>query len=562
MAGVMFGPYRLDGLLGRGGMGEVHRAYDTSHDRVVALKLLPDHLSHDEEFRRRFRREAQLAARLTDPHIIPIHRYGEIDGRLFLDMRLVVGSDLGAVLATRGALSPVRAIDIIEQVAQALDAAHAQGLVHRDVKPSNIFLTRSSGPNEREFVYLGDFGIAKPVVVGTSSAITGSGQILGTWAYIAPEQFLGNAVTARSDIYSLTCVLYECLAGRPPFAVQGLPLLMRAHLSLNPAPLSSCSVFCGLDSVIARGMAKEPALRFSTAAELAEASADAILTEAQADDRSGPEFWLWDLQTDEAKPRQIASDIRAESRKSSSDRLVRVGDWTAITLLSFVVVGSAFSAALLGHVVLALVAVPLGVAAALLRAAVRGRAELDHCIVAGLGMASVCVLWATAYQVGTYNWALASTAVTATAIVLQVAAFILPSYDFYPSLSQDCRAIADLLAATCVGVLMSSAIFGSDQPLRFTETFVLVVVLILFISARVIAHPSKRLAAENVSAASAALLASIFVILIIRKVGKAAPAFDVGLTSLMMIPTLLPLILWLFAARQQRLSPGTNLISS
>ncbi|WP_281360625.1 serine/threonine-protein kinase [Lentzea indica] len=151
-----FGPYRIEQLLGRGGMGEVHRAYDTAHDRLVALKRLSPGIHDDADYRARFRREAQIVARLREPHVIPIHAYGEIDGRLYLDMRLVEGRDLSDILR-EGTVEPARAVRIVEQVASALDAAHADGLVHRDVKPSNILVT--SG----DFVYLVDFGIARSV---------------------------------------------------------------------------------------------------------------------------------------------------------------------------------------------------------------------------------------------------------------------------------------------------------------------------------------------------------------------------------------------------------------
>jgi serine/threonine-protein kinase len=158
----MFGPYRLDGLLGRGGMGEVHQAFDTRRDRAVAVKLLLESLSADQDFRARFTREAAITAKLRDPHVIPIHDYGEIDGRLFLEMRLVDGADLGAVLARDGSLEPGRAVGIIEQVGSALDAAHEDGLIHRDVKPSNVLLT-ASRPGRADFCYLVDFGIARSV---------------------------------------------------------------------------------------------------------------------------------------------------------------------------------------------------------------------------------------------------------------------------------------------------------------------------------------------------------------------------------------------------------------
>ncbi|HEY3469212.1 MAG TPA: serine/threonine-protein kinase, partial [Amycolatopsis sp.] len=203
-----FGPYRIEGLLGRGGMGEVHRAYDTAHDRIVALKLLSEPFIADEAFRARFRRESQIVARLREPHVIPIHAYGEIDGRLYLDMRLVEGRDLKELLAD-GPLDPARAAGIVEQVAGALDAAHADGLVHRDVKPSNVLVTSA------DFVYLVDFGIARSMTAeGTS--ITGTGNVIGTLDYMAPERFGDAPITGLVDVYALACVFFECLTGRRP----------------------------------------------------------------------------------------------------------------------------------------------------------------------------------------------------------------------------------------------------------------------------------------------------------------------------------------------------------
>ncbi|HVL86019.1 MAG TPA: protein kinase [Pseudonocardia sp.] len=277
MTATMFGPYRLDGLLGRGGMGEVHRAHDTEQDRAVALKLLPGELSGDEEYRARFRREARIASQLTDPHIVPIHRHGEIDGRLFLDMRLVDGEDLGAVLRADGALAPEAAVAVVEQVASALDAAHGAGLVHRDIKPSNVLLTRPARTGGARFAYLGDFGIARSVGNESQAALTRVGSTVGTMAYMAPERFLDRPLDARSDIYALACLLYECLTGAPPFPAGEAAALMHAHLSLHPPrPSAHPGVPPALDDVIARGMAKDPAHRYRTAGELAAAARVAL----------------------------------------------------------------------------------------------------------------------------------------------------------------------------------------------------------------------------------------------------------------------------------------------
>src|SRR4051794_25449050 len=162
-------------------MGEVYRAYDTEHERVVALKVLSESLAVDVQYRERFRREAHLVANLNEPHIVPIHRYGEIDGRLYLDMRLVQGRDLTVLLAEEGPLEPSRAVSLITQVASALDFAHAGGLVHRDVKPSNILVT---GSGDDEFVYLVDFGVAR---LTNDRALTQAGAVIGSFEYLAPE---------------------------------------------------------------------------------------------------------------------------------------------------------------------------------------------------------------------------------------------------------------------------------------------------------------------------------------------------------------------------------------
>ena len=269
--GTPFGRYRLVELLGRGGMGEVWRAHDTDTDRIVAIKLLPAHFSDNEEFQRRFRREAHAAARLNTPHVVPIHNYGEIDGRLYVDMRLIEGRDLQTVLAD-GPLEPARAVRIIEGVALALHAAHQVGLLHRDVKPSNILL------DSNDFAYLIDFGIARAL---DETRMTKSGNTIGTFQYIAPER-LGTRPQedARADIYSLACVLYECLTGRPPFAGDTMAGLVAAHLNTPPPRPSSINpnVPATFDQVVATGMAKDPDRRYATTVELADAALDAITT--------------------------------------------------------------------------------------------------------------------------------------------------------------------------------------------------------------------------------------------------------------------------------------------
>lgn len=268
MAEKRLGRYRLDRLLGKGGMGQVWLAVDTANDRRVALKLLPAELAADETYRARFEKEAELAARLHDPHIVPIRAHGELDGRLFIEMEFIDGTDLARLLRRDGPLPPPRAVDIVAQTAAALDAAHRAGLVHRDVKPSNI-LVRPDG-----FVYLIDFGIAHG---SDSTALTTAGLAIGTWAYMAPERFTG-CTDPRSDVYSLGCVLYECLAGARPFGDTDPARQMHAHLTTRPpsAHAANPAVPTELDRVIARAMAKDLTARYGTAGELARAAAAVI----------------------------------------------------------------------------------------------------------------------------------------------------------------------------------------------------------------------------------------------------------------------------------------------
>ncbi|MEV6275684.1 protein kinase [Nocardia sp. NPDC051832] len=267
--GSRFGPYELRALLGKGGMGEVYEAYDTVKERVVAVKLLPEELAKDPVYQVRFRRESQAAARLAEPHIIPIHDWGVIDGVLFIDMRLVPGSDLRSLLRGLGPMQPQRAIAIIEQIAAALDAAHADGLVHRDVKPANILVT------EADFAYLADFGIAH---TEGDAAVTQVGMAVGSYVYMAPERFDVGQVTGRADIYSLACVLHECLTGATPFPQASMSVLIRSHLTEAPPRPSVArpGVPPALDDVIARGMAKDPADRYPTAAAFAQAARAAL----------------------------------------------------------------------------------------------------------------------------------------------------------------------------------------------------------------------------------------------------------------------------------------------
>ncbi|OMC09417.1 hypothetical protein A5736_04740 [Mycobacterium sp. SP-6446] len=247
-------------------MGEVWRAYDTVTDRIVALKVLPAHFAADRTFQQRFRREAHAAAQLNDPHVVPIHTYGEIDGRLFVDMRLIEGRDLATVLAS-GSMPPARAVHIVEQLAHAVYAAHKIGLVHRDIKPSNILL------DDNDFAYLIDFGIARAV---GETGLTGTDVVMGTLRYMAPERFGVGQADARSDIYALACVLYECLTGGAPFPGDSIEQQVAGHLSAPPPRPSDSGAPPAFDAVIATGMAKDPDRRYATPVEMARAARDAI----------------------------------------------------------------------------------------------------------------------------------------------------------------------------------------------------------------------------------------------------------------------------------------------
>ncbi|MEB4211588.1 serine/threonine-protein kinase PknD [Mycobacterium sp. 94-17] len=273
--GSWFGPYRLVRLLRQGGMGEVYEAEDTRKRRMVALKLISQQFTGNAEFRARLQREADIAGRLTEPHVVPIHDYGEIEGRFYVEMRLVDGVDLGTLLRREGPLQAPRAIAIIRQVAAALDAAHAAGVTHRDVTPGNILVTGG------DFAYLADFGIAQ---AATDPGLTQVGTAIGTYYYMAPERFTDDAITHSVDIYSLACVLSECLTGAPPYRADTIERLVAAHLTKTAPPPSQLRPGAfppALDQVIAKGMAKHPADRYRTAGELAAAANDTLTTSEQ-----------------------------------------------------------------------------------------------------------------------------------------------------------------------------------------------------------------------------------------------------------------------------------------
>jgi predicted Ser/Thr protein kinase len=260
--------YRIERVLGRGGMSVVYLAHDPRLKRNVALKLLAPELAEDDGFRERFLRESQLAASLDHPNVVPIYEAGEVDALLYIAMRYVVGTDLKALLATEGALAPQHALALVAQVASALDAAHERGLVHRDVKPSNVLLTGRPG---EEHCYLADFGLSTST---SDRSIADARQIVGTIDYVAPEQIRGLEVDGRADVYSLSCLLYECLVGDVPFRRPSDVAVIYAHLE-DPVPKATeraPTLPAAMDTVLEQGTAKLPDERWSTCADLVEAA--------------------------------------------------------------------------------------------------------------------------------------------------------------------------------------------------------------------------------------------------------------------------------------------------
>jgi len=258
--------YRIERLIARGGMASVYLAEHLRLRRKVALKLLATELAIDERFRERFLRESQLAASLDHPNIVPIYDADEADGVLYIAMRYVEGGDLRDLLRDAAPLEPLRALRLLSQAAAGLDAAHRRGLVHRDVKPGNLLL------GEDEHLYVSDFGLTKQA--SSQSGLTATGQLVGTVDYVAPEQIRGEQVDGRTDVYSLACVLYECLAGAKPFEKDTEVAIIWAHMQDPPPSLSERrpELPHGLDQVLAQGMAKDPGQRHATCRDLVDAA--------------------------------------------------------------------------------------------------------------------------------------------------------------------------------------------------------------------------------------------------------------------------------------------------
>jgi serine/threonine protein kinase/class 3 adenylate cyclase len=268
--GAEFLGYRIEELIGQGGMGVVYRAYDLRLKRTVALKLVTPELALDDRFRERFTRETELAMALEHPNVVPVHDAGDVAGRLYLAMRLVTGTDLRKLLRAEAPLEASRALSICRQVANALDAAHARGLVHRDVKPSNVLL------DEDEHVYLADFGLTRRRE--EQGAQPGDGRSVGTPAYLAPEQIEGKPLDGRADVYGLGCLLFESLTGTVPYARDSRLAVAWAHLEEEPPRASELNPALPepVDDVVRAALAKEPEERYRTCGALIEAAEEAF----------------------------------------------------------------------------------------------------------------------------------------------------------------------------------------------------------------------------------------------------------------------------------------------
>jgi hypothetical protein len=271
--GDEFAGYRIERTLGRGGMGILHLALEPGLHRRVALKLIAPEAAADEVFSRRFAEESRIAASIEHPNVVPIYAAGEERGVPYIAMRYVSGPDLGRRLAEEGRLSPRAAVRLIAQVANGLDAIHAAGLVHRDVKPANVLL---SGATEEDHAYITDFGVARNVA--TESGLTQTGRFVGTLDYVAPEQVSGAEVDARADVYALGCLLFKLLTGEVPFPKDGEAAKLYAHLN-DPPPAPSLyapEVPMALDDVVARAMSKQPGDRYPSAGDLGRAAVAAM----------------------------------------------------------------------------------------------------------------------------------------------------------------------------------------------------------------------------------------------------------------------------------------------
>ena len=282
LTGRRLGNYRIDGVLGKGGMSVTYKATDVRLGRKVALKIIGDHLGADAEFRERFVDEARNTSAIDHANVVPLYDFGELEGMLYIAMRMVDGGDLADLIAG-GPIAPARTLTMLDQVADALDTLHSRGLVHLDVKPANVLVTKKE--TSREHVYVADFGLTRR---GATGHRTRGGDFLGSPTYAAPEHLRGEPLDGRTDQYALTCVLYACLTGSPPFKGD-VPTVIKGHLNGEPPTISrAVALPPAIDEVIRRGMAKNPADRYASCVEMVAAARRALGAQAASDTPPGP----------------------------------------------------------------------------------------------------------------------------------------------------------------------------------------------------------------------------------------------------------------------------------
>jgi serine/threonine-protein kinase len=328
--GNEFAGCRIEGVLGRGGMGVIYRATELRLGRPVALKLIATEQASDPDVRERFEREARMTASIEHPNVVPVYAAGEEDGHLYLVMRYVPGTDLHALLRREGRLAPQRAAAIVAQVGDALDAAHAAGLVHRDVKPANILIAG-------EHAYLSDFGITR--LQSSDTRITDSGNWIGTVDFMAPEHLCGEPTDARADVYGLGCVLFTALTGAPPFRRETVPATITAHLhDPPPRPSEALGVPAAFDSVVARALAKDPAGRYPSAGDLGRAARAAAAGEHVSTGRGSVATGA--ATPEQAEPTRIAGPAAATAVASPTAMATALADRAAPTVHAGAVPGT------------------------------------------------------------------------------------------------------------------------------------------------------------------------------------------------------------------------------
>ncbi|HEV2726911.1 MAG TPA: serine/threonine-protein kinase, partial [Solirubrobacterales bacterium] len=333
-----FAGYRIERRLGRGGMGILYLALEPGLERRVALKLIAPEAAADDVFARRFAEESRIAASIEHPNVVPIYAAGEEGGVPWIAMRYVAGSDLDRRIVREGRLEPAEAVALIAQVGNGLDAIHAAGLVHRDVKPANVLLSGEAGA---EHAYITDFGVARNVA--TQSGLTQTGRFVGTLDYVAPEQISGQPLDARVDVYALGCLLFKLLTGEVPFPREGEAARLYAHLNdPPPAPsLYATAVPTGLDDVVARAMSKSPDDRYPSAGDLGRAALAALSgTAVSVPERTVATGAAATREREAPAPREAPTDKLAEEPEGSSSnrRPLLLGGLLALAVAAIAVV--------------------------------------------------------------------------------------------------------------------------------------------------------------------------------------------------------------------------------